>query len=107
MIWRESSGQPTRRIDDTEDQGRHRVKDLEPVVPQPRAEVPLPAEKQPAMAAQGFDLYIPDYISRSGLVEGRKERRATRKSGDAEGKQGHGAAKPRRVAKPRKAEATA
>lgn len=41
------------------------------------------------------------------LVEGRKERRATRKSGDAEGKQGHGAAKPRRVAKPRKAEATA
>jgi hypothetical protein len=27
---------------------------------------------QPAMAAAGFDLYIPDYISRSGLVEGRK-----------------------------------
>ena len=27
---------------------------------------------QPAMAAQGFDLDIPDYISRSGLVESRR-----------------------------------
>jgi len=27
---------------------------------------------QPAMAAQGFDLHIPDYISRSGLIESRK-----------------------------------
>src|SRR6187402_3446000 len=28
---------------------------------------------EPAMAAQGMDLYIPDYISRSGLDDSRKK----------------------------------